>query len=818
MRVDFEDVFPCEELSGNAIINKYGDMALCFAYEGKEVFSSDKNGFINTHNLHDTAFNFLDESYVLHQQFITTEAVYEPSPLEFATYMSKANRRHFEGKRYFKTQSFVYIIKTDVYSIRRDSSTTRVPGAKAKRITFDIIEFENTVSEYVAQLKSGGINLVSLDSDFVVNNLLEGYFSFFQTGLLSDIEFRPLKIGDNFGAIFSLNDVDNQPDTVFPFSENKEYSTETNKVYSDYLYNLSFGLKCEHILNVCFFLDGQRFWKDQLEKRSKSLLSMSSFSSDNAKKAKDNSKFLEVSVDSDGTKKWLRVHMNCIFWAKSEEELRRLKGVVKGCFIDKGMKPHEANYLDLKNVFFASSPGNAGTMPAEETFLTHSDIASCYLIRESVYDRSQGKPSVNGLQFVDRVSGIPMFRDIWFEPYRTKQIDNRNGIVVGKSGGGKSATVTEALIRQNLEMGFYITAIDIGRSFELVVREYEGNYIVYQPGMSLGINPFELVDNVLSVDHLEYLATFIFILWKPKEVLELEQRQVLEKVILEYYRAVRSSDSSYIAQAVGKRDIGTFYNWVIDNRETLNVITRNRVDFFDCDSFIVVLEQFVTGKFSNLFVLKQGEKLIDPKKRLTVFELDNIKDHPTLFPIFSMLISYMSTNVLWGVHSSAGKIFLYDEAHKILEKPGMATNLRYQYKTYRKFGAAVWICIQQISDIDIPGTNIEESIRGNSDLKWIMRHAPDLVDELVERLKLSEHQKSLLMSIQNNLTGKYAYTEHLNIIGNDSKIVRTMVSPEQRVLLISETEDKKELYKIVDDMGNWHSSIEKYIKLKGWVK
>jgi len=815
MRVGFEDVFPIYGIEDNVLINKYGDMATCFLFQGKEVFSLDKNGFADLAGFFDSAFNFLDESYVVHQQFISLDTVYNSPPLEFETYMSKAYAAHFLGKRYYKTYCYVTIIRTDTVSIKRGYSTTRKPGEKGKRISFDIQEYNSTCAQYVSHLKSNGISMVPLTRD-QVERVLDGYFSFFREGVLSDLEFSDsIKVGDCHGTIFALNNDENQPEQVLPYAENKEYSTESGKIQSDLLYNLTFGLKCDHVVNVIYYLDGQRFWKDALEKRSKSLESMASFSSDNKKKAEDNRAFLEDTIKGDGNKKVVRMHMNVLFWADSREALKTLKGVVKGCFIDRGMRPHEANYLDIKNIYLSSCLGNAGTMPYEETFVTHSDIAACYLLKESIYDRSAGTPSKDGLILVDRVSGIPMFRDMWDLPYRTKKIDNRNGLVVGKSGGGKSSTTVE-VCRQFLEMGFNITAIDIGGSLELFVREYDGNYIIYRVGMALGINPFDLKDAILTVDHLEYLATFVFILWKPKENLEDERRQVLERLIVEFYKAEKVDNAFYKARHITRWDIKVFYKWVSENKELITVTTRGRDEFFDLDSFIIVLEQFVTGKFSNLFVVNEGERLVDPTKKITVFELDNIKDHPTLFPIFAMLIGYMSLNVLLG-SSGGGKILVYDEAHKILEKPGMAINLRYQYKTYRKFDAGVWICIQQISDIDIPNTNIEESIRGNCDLKYIMRHAVDAVDSLVDKLKLSEHQKALLMSIQNNLAGKYGYFEHLNIVGTDSKVVRTMVSPQQRVIMMSDKEDKKELYSVVESVGgDWHKGIEKFIKIRGW--
>jgi conjugation system TraG family ATPase len=818
VKVAFNDILPISYIEGNVIVTKYGDVAACFAFQGKEVFSQDKNQFMDSNEFLTTAYSFLDDaSFVIQKQEVFLETTYvPPAEMENDTYMSKAFLAHFKGKKYFKHYSYVYLIKTDVLSISRNYDTTVRPGEKAKTISADLDEFKTTIDHFKSHLSKNGFKLVDLNQE-QLEKVVEGYFSFFETDVISDIQFSPqFKIGDKFAEIYSLNDDSNQPEKVSPFSINSDYSTDDNKVHSDFLYALGPGLKCDHILNQFIFLDGQRYWTEQLNRKNKDLKSMKSMSPGNEKLAADHLRFLEDTINADGVKKVCRYHMNVIFWGDTVERLTSLKGAVKGRFIELGITPHAANYLDLKKLFLASSPGNGGTMPKEETIITHTDHASCFLLKESVIDRSKGKPSTHGIQFVDRMSNIPMYRDMWFEPYRNKLIDNRNGLVIGKSGGGKSSTTIEVL-RQFYEMGFLITTIDIGGSFELLAKEYNGNYITYQPGMSLGINPFQVLDGVMTVEHLEYLATFIQVLWKPKEALEDEKRAALEKVIIAAYQGEKRDNGDYQVKVDGiSADIAWFYKWVDAHKEAIREITRGNESYFDINSFLVSLEQFVNGKFSNLFILKEGQNNVDPSKRLTIFELNNIKDHPTLFPIFALLIDYLSTNVLWK-NAKAQKIFLYDEAHKILEKPGMAVQLRFQYKTYRKYDAGVWICIQQISDIDVEQGNIAEAILGNSDIKLLMRHAKDLIPAISNRLMLTKHQESLLRSINNNFNGKYAYTEHLSILGADMKVVRTMVSPAQRVIMTSEFSEKSTLYKLVEQEGDWYKGVEAYIKHKNWA-
>jgi conjugation system TraG family ATPase len=812
-KVDFASVLPISLIDGPTIVNKYGDVTFCFAYSGKEMFSLDKLGLVEQNAVLDGAYHFLDESFVIHKQDVCVEAIYQPGRPEYQSYLSEAFANHYNNKLYHRYQSYLFITKTEGLSLKRDYSVARVAGNTANARN-NVAQIKDAIVAFAEHLKRNGITLRPLKEDEVYS-LVEGYFSAYKDGLLADLMFgQDFMIGSQHVGIYALNTDENQPEYASPFALNQDYSTEDAKVFSDLMYALGYGWKANHILNQMIFLDGQSHWRTELEKKTQSLHSMKLFSMSNAKKADDNAAFLKATLNEDN-KRVVRAHVNVVFWADDKAVFKSLGTDAKGRFIQLGMIPHQANYLDIKHIYLSSVPGNAGTMPFEETFVTHSDVASCYFTKESVIDRSMGKPSANGLMFTDRASNIPMYRDCWKKPYETKLIDNRNFLVIGKSGGGKSATTIE-ILRQYLELGFDITVIDIGRSFEVLAKLYDGNYIVYEAGMSLGINPFEAPDARLSVDKLEFLATFVFILWKPKETLEDEKRAALEKVLLAYYKAELTEKDYTIGIDGTGADIKAFYRFVESNQEAISALVKGREEFFDVDSFLLTLEQYVTGKFASLFTTGEGTRLVDPTKPLTCFELDNVKDHATLFPIFSMLITYMSTEVLWKRRDSY-KIFLFDEAWKVLEKPGQATFVKYLFKTARKFDAAVGLNIQTIGDLNVPYGNLEETVLGNTDIKLIMKHKKDLIPSLIEKIFLSEHEQSLLLSIENNLVGKYAYTEHLNMVGKDVKVVRVMVSPEQRVNFMSEFKDKKLLFEMIEQEGSREQAIERFIAHKGWA-
>jgi len=822
-KIKLESVIPVSLIEAPVIVNRHGDVTFVFQYQGPEVFTSSAKRLLEINNVFESGLNFFDAGYVIHKQDVYLNAQYQSDIDDSdASFITKSYHNHFRNKNYQAANSYLYITRINGIALNRKYDLHReFSSSKSSGVVKDLDSFKESVFAFANHIRSCGAKLVAISADEDLYKLMDGYLSAYEDGVLSDLQFSKdcIKIGNNNRlGILAINNDENLPPTLLPYAINAAFSKgNDNALHGDFLNSVGYGLKADHVINTMMFLDGQKFWRQELEKTSKSLEKMAAFGKANTQMSQNNNEFLEATYGKD-QQKVVRCHANIMFWSDDEATFKSIQADVKSRFIGLGVVPHIANYLDQKAIYLSSFPGNAGTMPAEETFVTHAPVATALFQKESIVDRSKGSPAENGLLYVDRLSNIPSYRDSWRKPYDTKAINSRNVLVVGESGGGKSSTIIE-LLRQYLELGFDITVIDIGRSFEIFAKAYNGNYIVYEEGMSLGINPFQIDDGVLTVDRLEYLASFIPVLWDPKREFSVENISTLENLILAYYKAEKK-DSSYTIGIDGSRsDIKDFYRFLEQNKALVSEITKGKDEFFSIDSFLVAMEKFVSGKFESLFQTSQGA-MIDPSRSLTCFELDNIKDHPVLFPIFSMLITQMSTEVLWKKRKS-DKIFWFDEAWKVLEKPGMATLLKYLYKTVRKFDGAVGINIQTIGDLRSDFGNIEETILGNSPVKLIMKHKEELVSPLIKKLfgddSYGDFARSLLRSINSDLSGRFPFTEHLNIIGDDMKVMRMMVSPYQRVNFMSEFKDKQTFFEFLNQTdGNMEMAFQKFVEFKKW--
>ena len=84
------------------------------------------------------------------------------------------------------------------------------------------------------------------------------------------------------------------------------------------------------------------------------------------------------------------------------------------------------------------------------------------------------------------------------------------------------------------------------------------------------------------------------------------------------------------------------------------------------------------------FLLNSDKQLDLLTKRFIVFEIDQIKDHPILFPVTTIIIMELFINKMRRL-KGVRKMVVIEEAWKAIASANMADYIRYLYKTVRKF-------------------------------------------------------------------------------------------------------------------------------------
>jgi conjugation system TraG family ATPase len=191
------------------------------------------------------------------------------------------------------------------------------------------------------------------------------------------------------------------------------------------------------------------------------------------------------------------------------------------------------------------------------------------------------------------------------------------------------------------------------------------------------------------------------------------------------------------------------------------------------------------------------------RERFIVFELDNIKDHPVLFPVVTLVImeTFISKMRKLG---AVKKVILIEEAWKAIAKAGTAEFIKYLFKTVRKFSGEAIVVTQEVDDI-IGNPIVKEAIINNSDCKILLdqRKFMTRFDQIQSLLSLTDKEKALVLSInKDNKKGRKYKEVFISLGGVISKVYAVEVSAEEYITYSTEQKEKLELFKKRDKLGS----------------
>ena len=521
------------------------------------------------------------------------------------------------------------------------------------------------------------------------------------------------------------------------------------------------------------FLDNHAETLKSLEARARNMNSLARYSRANSV----NKEWIDLYLNEAHTEGYrsVRCHCNVLIWADSETALKGICNDVGSQLALMGCTPHR-NTVDVPALFWAGIPGAEGEFPAEESFPTFLEQALCFFAEETAYRSS---PSPFGIKLVDRLSGIPLHLDISDEPIKRGITTNRNKFVLGPSGSGKSFFMNH-LIRHYYEQGAHVLLIDTGNSYkglcELIHRRTRGEdgiYLNYTDEAPICFNPFYVEDGVYDVEKRESIKTLILTLWKREDEAPTRSEEVALSNAVNLYLTKIKSDPAVVPS------FDTFYEFVATDYRRLLQQKKVREKDFDWANFLNVLEPFYRGGEYD-YLLNSNRQMDLLHKRFIVFELDNISENRTLLPVVTIII--METFLakmrrLQGVR----KVLLLEEAWKAIAKEGMASYVRYLFKTVRKYFGEAIVVTQEVEDI-ISSPIVKESIINNADCKILLdqRKYMNKFDAIQSLLGLTEKEKSQILSINMANNPSRLYKEvWIGLGGTQSAVYATEVSAEE---------------------------------------
>src|SRR5699024_5754951 len=217
--------------------------------------------------------------------------------------------------------------------------------------------------------------------------------------------------------------------------------------------------------------------------------------------------------------------------AKTEEELKELMSEIATNMYQKNIVLSKSSYNQyelFRNIFLGVG---ATELKDYDLFTTTNNVAVAFFFKESfVVDDESGFY----LRFADR-KGVPVKVDTSDIPMQIGQITNRNKMILGPSGTGKSFVVNN-IFEQSLGFNYDIVVIDVGDSYESLCKFFKGKYITYKEDNPISMNPFKMEREELNEEKLQTLVELLWIIWSGVEDLPNKtQTNVLNSMINLYY-------------------------------------------------------------------------------------------------------------------------------------------------------------------------------------------------------------------------------------------------------------------------------------------
>ncbi|EHQ27521.1 TraG family conjugative transposon ATPase [Mucilaginibacter paludis] len=808
--INIEDILPVYKVENKAILSRRGDITIIYKLGLPDIFTQSGQEYEALHHAWIKAIKVLPRHSIVHKRDIFIRAGYHGKPGQSASFLAEASEAYFEGRPYL--EHTCYILLTIQPGNRKAASSgysglmrkSPVPGqALNEQLYSDFMEKAGAFERILTD--SGFISMQRLTDDELAgtksqSGIIEQY-CFLQgeneRPVIKDVHLKDeIRIGDNHCQLFTLSDVEDLPSLCGSRVNYDKYSTDKTKFSIGFASPLGLLLDCNHIYNQFIFIgDAQKTLKG-LEKKRLRLQSLSAYSRENAIARDATSDFLNEAIAEQRLP--VKAHFNVMTWTSDPKQIQEIRNKVGSAMAQ--MDASGKQETDgAPQIWWAGLPGNAADFPMNDTFDTFLEQATCFLNLESNYRSAQ---SGFGIRLGDRLSGKPVRADISDEPMKKGFITNRNKMILGPSGSGKSF-FTNHMVNSYYEQGSHIVLVDVGHSYKGLCDLVGGYYFTYEENNPIRFNPFYIAKGeVLDIEKKESLKTLLLALWKKEnENFARSEYVAISNAITLYYRHLAKHPNIFPG-------FNSFYDFLME--EYLVVLENGKVKEkdFDIANLLYVLNPYYKGGEFD-YLLNATENLDLLNERFIVFELDNIKSHEILFPVVTIIIMEVFISKMRKLPKNVRKVILIEEAWKAIAKDGMAEYIKYLFKTVRKFFGEAIVVTQEVEDI-LSSPIIKQAIVNNSDCKILLDQSKyqNKFDDVQELLGLTEKEKALILSMNKANHPSYKYKEvFISLGGQSSKVYRTEVSPSEYYAYTTEAAEKAKVLEYAERYGSMGKGI-----------
>lgn len=819
MQKKIADILPLFGVEHDCLLSKQGDVTIVYEVQLPELFTLGDQDYESLHHALVRAIKLLPPGTVFHKQdWFTESKVAADFSAIGVSFLSRASERFFHERPYLDHRCYIMLTKKPA---GRKLGSSLFSNLLRRTIVPDqtihpslLQDFLDSSGQFERILNDSGylslrrLTNTELCGDKKYCGLVERYLNLQpneQSFILHDISFEDgIRIGDQYCQLFTLADAAHLPSYCGSRINYDKYSTDHQPFSIGFASPLGQLLSCNHLYNQYLFIEDPQKTIQQLESKRLRLHSLSAYSRENTITRDATNEFLNEAITQQRLP--VKCHFNVLAWTSDKAALKDTRNLVSSALSQLDAVPKQ-ELSGAPQIYWAGIPGNGADFPMNDTFDSFAEQACCFFNLETNY-RSSISPV--GIRLGDRLSGKPVHVDISDEPMQKGITTNRNKFILGPSGSGKSF-FTNHMLRSYYEQGTHIVLVDVGHSYKGLCNLVKGYYFTYEESNPIRFNPFYIGEgDVLDTEKKESIKTLLLALWKKDtESFNRSEYVALSNALQLYYAPPPDGQDPVF------KCFDSFYEFL--QRDFVEVLKRDAVKEkdFDVSNFLYVLRPFYKGGEFD-YLLNATENLELLSERFIVFELDNIKDHPILFPVVTIIIMEVFISKMRKL-KGIRKMILIEEAWKAIAKEGMAEYIKYLFKTVRKFFGEAIVVTQEVEDI-ISSPVVKQAIINNSDCKILLDQSKyqNKFEQIQTLLGLTEKEKALVLSINKaNDPGKLYKEVFISLGGMLSKVYRTEVSPEEYLAYTTEEKEKVKLmeYSRLFD-GDLEKAIQFYITQK----
>ncbi len=780
-------------------ISRYGELDILYGSAGElsavcritnpvMQYGASAQRYRNFQNVLINVVKILGEGYILQKQDIFIRQSYQPA--EEPEYLQQKYQQHFADRPYTEVRSYLTITR---------------PVKKGIFYTYDektLAAFTQNMDKAFDLLARGGMEPHFL-SEPEINRLVSRILTMdFTTPHLAVDNIRAkdseIQMGDKAVRCITLVNTDtvDLPEFIEP-SMASTLAAEITDFPLDNMFFLSGVTGFQTMIyNQLLEIPSQRTTIAKLKLKRKRHSGVPDPA--NLSCVEDIDKLLQ-DVERE-SQLLVHAHFSILLCAK-KENIDRAANFIEAALFQQGIIPSRNAYNQLE-LLRCALPGNGVELKRYDWFLTTAPAALCLFFKEC---SPKDEKSDFLIYFTDR-QGIPLGIDPADLPMRINRINSRNKFVLGPSGSGKSFFMN-ALVQQYMRYNMDVVIVDTGHSYSGLCAYYGGRYITWSDQNPITMNPFAMSEQEDNVEKKDFLVTLVALLWKGAAgALNSVERDIIAAVINSYYAQHFSS--------AGQKEKSTlcfnsFYEYALERIP--EIMQQERVAF-DIDEFRFVLKKFYRGgEYDSILNENTDASLLE--ERFIVFEIDNIKNHPILFPIVTLVImdvfiSKMRFREQWR------KALILEEAWKAIASPLMAEQIVYLYKTARKFWGEAIVVTQELDDI-IGNPVVKNSIINNSDTVCLLDQSKfkENYNQVASLLSISptEQKKIFTIGKLDNTTGRSRFKEVYIRRGTTGEVYGVEVSLAQYLSFTTEKPEKSAVEQYARRHPSYQQALEALI-------